>query len=146
MPAEINDKISIFVKDHFPQFYREDGLMFQKFVEAYYEYLEQTGESLDYARNLVEYQDIDQTTSEFLDQFKKLYLKQLPGLIKSDDRLTIKHILDFYRAKGSRNSAEGFFRGFFGIEAEIEYPKDKLPRKNLLDLIISAISKKSLQS
>ena len=70
MPAEINDKISIFVKDQFPQFYKEDGVMFQKFVEAYYEYLEQTGKSLDYSRNLIEYQDIDYTTAEFLDQFK----------------------------------------------------------------------------
>ena len=110
MPAEINDKISIFVKDQFPQFYKEDGVMFQKFVEAYYEYLEQTGQSLDYARNLVEYQDVDQSTAEFLDQFKKLYLEQLPGLIKSDDRLTIKHILDFYRAKGSERSIQLLFR------------------------------------
>ena len=47
MPAEINDKISIFVKDQFPQFYAEDGLLFRKFVEAYYEYLEQTGQTLD---------------------------------------------------------------------------------------------------
>ena len=38
MPAEINDKISIFVKDHFPQFYKESGPVFEAFVEAYYEY------------------------------------------------------------------------------------------------------------
>ena len=33
---------------------------------------------------------------------------------------------DFYRAKGSLNSAEGFFRGFFNQEAEVSYPKDKI--------------------
>ena len=81
MPAEINDKISIFVKDQFPEFYAEDGPMFREFVEAYYEYLEQTGKSLDYSRNLIEYQDVDQSTAEFLDQFKKLYLEQLLSLI-----------------------------------------------------------------
>ena len=99
MPAEINDKISIFVKDQFPQFYKEDGPIFEAFVEAYYEYLEQTGQTLDFSRNLIEYQDIATTTAEFLDQFKKLYLEKLQGLIKYDDRLTIKNIMDFYRAK-----------------------------------------------
>ena len=68
MPAEINDKISIFVKDQFPQFYAEDGIVFQRFLEAYYEYLEQTGQSLEYSRNLIEYQDFYQKTAEFLYQ------------------------------------------------------------------------------
>jgi len=136
MPAEINDKISIFVKDHFPQFYREDGLMFEKFVEAYYEYLEQTGQSLDYARNLIEYQDIDQSTAAFLDQFKKLYLEQLPGLIKSDDRLTIKHILDFYRAKGSDRSIQLLFRMVFDQDAKTTNPADDVIRPSTSDFRI----------
>ena len=122
MPAEINDKISIFVKDQFPQFYKEDGPIFEAFVEAYYEYLEQTGQTLDFSRNLIEYQDIDTTTSEFLDQFKKLYLEQLPGLIKSDDRLTIKHIMDFYRAKGSERSIQLLFRILFDEAAVVNKP------------------------
>ena len=98
--------------------------MFEKFIEAYYEYLEQTGESLDYSRNLIEYQDIDQSTAEFLDQFKKLYLEQLPGLIKSDDRLTIKNILDFYRAKGSERSIQLLFRILFDQDASTSNPGD----------------------
>ena len=84
MPAEINDRISIFVKEQFPAFYNEDGIIFEKFVEAYYEYLEQTGQSLDYSRNLIEYQDVDQSTAEFLDQFKKLYLEQFMFSVDAD--------------------------------------------------------------
>ena len=136
MPAEINDKISIFVKDQFPAFYKEDGIMFQKFVEAYYEYLEQTGQSLDYARNLVEYQDVDRSTAEFLDQFKKLYLEQLPGLIKSDDRLTIKHILDFYRAKGSERSIQLLFRIIFDQDAATSNPGDEVIKPSTSDFRI----------
>ena len=124
MPAEINDKISIFVKDQFPQFYKEDGPIFEAFVEAYYEFLEQTGQSLDFSRNLIEYQDIDTTTADFLDQFKKLYLEQLPGLIKSDDRLTIKHIMDFYRSKGSERSIQLLFRILFNEAAAVNKPGD----------------------
>ena len=122
MPAEINDKISIFVKDQFPQFYKEDGPIFEAFVEAYYEFLEQTDQSLDFSRNLIEYQDIDTTTADFLEQFKKLYLEQLPGLIKSDDRLTIKHIMDFYRAKGSERSIQLLFRILFDEAAVVNKP------------------------
>ena len=133
MPAEINDKISIFVKDQFPAFYADNGLIFEKFVEAYYEYLEQTGQSLDYARNLIEYQDIDQTTSEFLDQFKKLYLEQLPGLIKADDRLTIKHIMDFYRAKGSERAIQLLFRILFDEPAAVSNPGDDVIKPSMSD-------------
>ena len=122
MPAESNDKISIFVKDQFPQFYKEDGPIFEAFVEAYYEFLEQTDQSLDFSRNLIEYQDIDTTTADFLEQFKKLYLEQLPGLIKSDDRLTIKHIMDFYRAKGSERSIQLLFRILFDEAAVVNKP------------------------
>ena len=122
MALEINDKISVFVKDQFPDFYKEDGVMFIKFVEAYYEYLEQQGKSLDYARNLIEYRDIDETTSEFLDEFKKTFLSGLPGLIKSDDRLTIKHIMDFYRAKGTPRAIQLLFRILFDEEASVDNP------------------------
>ena len=136
MPAEINDKISIFVIDQFPQFYKEDGPIFEAFVEAYYEFLEQTGQSLDFSRNLIEYQDIDTTTAEFLDQFKKLYLEQLPGLIKSDDRLTIKHILDFYRAKGSERSIQLLFRIIFDQDAATSNPGDEVIKPSSSDFRI----------
>ena len=122
MPAEINDKISIFVKNHFPQFYKESGPVFEAFVEAYYEYLEQTGQTLDFSRNLIEYQDIDTTTADFLEQFKKLYLDQLPGLVKADDRLTIKHIMDYYRSKGSERSIQLLFRILFDEAATVNKP------------------------
>ena len=35
MPAELKAKISIFVKAQLPAVYKEDEIMFQKFVEAY---------------------------------------------------------------------------------------------------------------
>ena len=135
MPAEINDKISIFVKDQFPQFYKEDGPIFEAFVEAYYEYLEQTGQTLDFSRNLIEYQDIDTTTADFLEQFKKLYLEQLPGLIKSDDRLTIKHIMDFYRAKGSERSIQLLFRILFDEAAVVNKPGEDVLKPSTSELI-----------
>ena len=50
MPAEMNDKISVLVKEHFPTFYQESGPVFSAFIEAYYEYLEQTDQTIDFSR------------------------------------------------------------------------------------------------
>ena len=122
MPAEMNDKISVLVKEHFPTFYQESGPVFSAFIEAYYEYLEQTDQTIDFSRNLLSYQDLDTTTAQFLEQFKKLYLDQLPGLIKADDRLTIKHIMDYYRSKGSERSIQLLFRILFDEAATVNKP------------------------
>ena len=121
---EIEDKISLFVKDQFPAFYAQEGDIFREFLAAYYEYLETEGKTIDVARNQLEYRDIDKTTAEFLDQFKQTYLSDLPGLIKSDDRLTIKNILDFYKAKGSQRSIQLLFRILFDDAATVHYPSE----------------------
>ena len=125
---EIDDKISLFVKDQFPQFYAEEGDSFRVFLEAYYEYLETSGKTLDVARNQIEYKDVDKTTNEFLEEFKRTYLKDLPGLIKADDRLTIKNIFDFYKAKGSQRAVQLLFRLLFNEPATVHYPSDDVIR------------------
>ncbi len=120
----IEDKLSLFIKEQFPAFYSEDGETFRIFLKAYYEFLEQTGNSLDFSRNLLEYHDVDHTTDVFLDHFKKTYLADLPGLISSDNRLTIKNIMDFYRSKGSPRSIQLLFRIIFNEASQVSFPSD----------------------
>ena len=124
MAERIEDKISLFVKDQFPAFYAEDGKAFRIFLEAYYEFLEQSGNSLDYSRNLIEYQDVDQTTQEFLDEFAKTYLNDLPGLLKTDTRLPFRHGRDYNRSKGSPSSIQRLCRRLFNEAAEVKFPSD----------------------
>ena len=121
---QIEDKLSLFVKEQFPAFYNEEGEMFQIFLKAYYEYLEQENQTLDYSRNLLEYLDIDKTTEEFLEHYKSTFLTQLPGLIKADDRLTIKNIMDFYRAKGTPRAVQLLFRLIFDETIRTDYPSE----------------------
>lgn len=125
---EIEDQISLFVKDQFPAFYADEGEAFRVFLEAYYEWMEQSGNTIDTARNQIEYRDIDKTTGQFLEEFKKTYLKDLPGLIKSDDRLTIKNIFDFYKSKGSQRSIQLLFRILFNDSATVYYPSEDVIR------------------
>ena len=121
---QIEDKLSLFVKEQFPAFYNEEGEMFQIFLRAYYEYLEQDNKTLDFSRNLLEYKDIDKTTGEFLEHYKKTFLAHLPGLVKADDRLTIKNIMDFYRAKGTPRAVQLLFRLLFDETITVDYPSE----------------------
>ena len=121
---QIEDKLSLFVKEQFPAFYRDEGGMFQVFLEAYYEYLEQEGKTIDFSRNLLAYKDIDSTTAQFLEHFKATFLSQLPGLVRADDRLTIKNIMDFYRAKGTPRAVQLLFRLLFDESITVNYPSD----------------------
>ena len=130
---QIEDKLSLFVKDQFPAFYNEEGEMFQIFLEAYYEYLEQEKNTLDYSRNLLEYIDIDKTTVEFLEHYKATFLSQLPGLVKADDRLTIKNIMDFYRAKGTPRAVQLLFRLLFDESISVSYPSEDVLKPSTSD-------------
>ena len=120
--------LSTLVQDQFPSFYREDGPEFIAFVEAYYEYLEQTGQTLQISRSLPEQFDVDTSTGLFLEQFKQTYLSGIPGQLASDSKLTIKHIYDFYAAKGSARAVELLFRILFDDAASVRYPSEDVLR------------------
>ena len=121
MPHTVEDKIALFVKDQLPAFYDEEGPMFKAFINAYYEYLEQS-ETITIGKNLLEYKDIDKTTSQFLDHFKKQYLDGFPGTFSAGTEITLKHIMDFYQSKGSPRAIELLFRILFDDEATVAYP------------------------
>jgi hypothetical protein len=123
MAKLVEDKIAFFVKDQFPAFYDQEGPMFKAFVNAYYEYLEQS-ETGTVGRNLLEYKDIDRTSQMFLDYFKKQYLDGFPGSFAADTELTLKHILDFYKSKGTPRAVELLFRILFDDEASVAYPSN----------------------
>lgn len=121
MAKLVEDRIAFLVKDQFPAFYDQEGPMFKAFVNAYYEYLEQS-ETGTVGRNLLEYKDIDRTSAAFLDYFKKQYLDGFPGSFAADTELTLKHILDFYKSKGTPRAVELLFRVLFDDEASVAYP------------------------
>jgi hypothetical protein len=123
----IEDKIAFFVKDQLPEFYQSDGPMFTAFIEAYYEWLE-TQPTSNVARNLIEYHDIDQTTDEFLEYFKSTFLNGFPGSFKAGAQITLKNILDFYKAKGTPRAIELLFRILFNDAAHVSYPSRDVMR------------------
>lgn len=99
-----NNRISNLVKTQVPFFVRNDHENFVKFLEAYYEYLEQDGKTVNRAKILKEQHDVDQAIDMFAERLYDYYLKLVPTNIKADKNIILKHAKDFYTARGTEKS------------------------------------------
>ena len=121
--TDISKTISYAIENQFPQLYRSDGDELIAFVKAYYEFLENTDEyALKLNRTILSDIDIDETVNRFLKNFQKTYLDSFPFVAATDKRFLIKHIIDYYSSKGSRNSLELLMRLLFNEEVDVYYP------------------------
>ena len=125
---EVYKKISPLVEQQFPEYIRENGPRFVAFMEAYYEYLEQSGKSIDAIRTLKDNQDIDRTVTEFVEYFRKQYALSIPKTALADKRLIVKHIREFYRSRGSQKSFKFLFHILFGADVNFYYPSEDVLR------------------
>lgn len=122
-----NNKTSILIPSQLPGFIREDVdySKFVSFIQAYYEWMEQTGQVLDVSKNLLEYSDIDETTEEFLEYFVKDFLPSFPKDALIDKRKAIKIAKELYGSKGIPASYEFLFRLLYNnTDFDIFYTKD----------------------
>lgn len=117
-------KLSVFADRMMPDFVHQDYQQFTKFVKYYFEYLEQNDGVYDYAANALEYMDIDETKPAFLEEFQAQYLINFPEQTEVSVEFLVKHIREFYLAKGSEKSYEFLFRLLYGDDdIDIYYPK-----------------------
>lgn len=77
--------------------------------------------SVFHNRRLFEYNDIDDTLNQMLLFYKNKYLNDLP-FDESNIRFAVKHILDLYRRKGSKEGLLLFFRLFYSQNVDVYYP------------------------
>ncbi|PNX49316.1 MAG: hypothetical protein BV459_00250 [Thermoplasmata archaeon M11B2D] len=70
--------VSILVKNQLPEFVRFDYPTFVAFLEAYYEWMELTGNVIERSQCLENYLDVDTTIDDFITAFKKDYLTNVP--------------------------------------------------------------------
>ena len=124
----ITNKLSTVVREQLPEFIRADYDTFVAFVEAYYEYLEQTNKATDFSKNLLNYFDVDSTLTDFEEYFRRKFLNSIPAETLSNKAFLVKHIKDFWRAKGTEKAYRFLFRALYGQEIEIFYPKDNILR------------------
>jgi hypothetical protein len=117
-----NNKISALVSSQVPFFVRNDHENFVAFLEAYYEWLEQSNNTVNIAKTMAGQLDVD-SADIFIDSFYKNFLPLIPDDVIVDRTLLLKHVKDFYRARGSENSLRFLLRILFNEEAEFYYPQ-----------------------
>lgn len=117
------------VSEVLPEYFQSDYSTLTTFLEKYYDFLDSSGQHSFHTEinNILTSRDISETDQTYLDEL----IKEIGnGLTSSaffkNPRLMARLLPLFYSSKGTKLSAEGFFRGFFGEEAEISYPKDNL--------------------
>jgi len=112
-----------------PEYFEADNPKLITLLDEYYKFLDSSGSQSfsDQIEQIHKARDISSTRINFLDE---LITELGNGLTQSSffdqPRLMAKLLAGFYRSKGTLVSAEGFFRGFFGEEVVIEYPKEQI--------------------
>ena len=126
-------KTSILVNRQLPEFVRDEYPLFQTFLEAYYEFLEQQqgteqNDLITKAKDLRYISDVDYSIDEFEQQFFNTFAALFPRDVSVDKAFLIKHVLPLYLSKGSEKSFKLLFRMLFGQELEVKYPKNEILR------------------
>src|SRR6056300_476271 len=117
------------IREVLPEYFVDTYPNIITFLEKYYEYLE--GDYVDSFKedivDLLVSRDIQQADLDKVDLlFSEIASDINSGSFFGDPRIMGTLLAKFYRVKGSRNSIEGFFRGFYGEEVEVEYPKKQM--------------------
>ena len=121
--ANTNIGISNFVYSQAPFFARNDHPNFIRFVESYYEYMEQEGKTIERAKGFRDALDVDKSIDLYTEQLYSQFMSMIPTDIIADKNLIIKHIKDFYRARGTEKSIEFLMSILYDEDVTFYYPK-----------------------
>ena len=74
------------------------------------------------SNNLLSYADVDKTSGDFLEYFRRDFMPFIDRDVLANKRLLQKHVQELYLSKGSKESYEFLFRILYGLEAETVDP------------------------
>lgn len=116
------------MRDYLPEFVKteEDYKTFVAFMEAFYEYVEQSKGQTGSIRNLRSFQDIDDALDDFINYWQDSLSEHLPTAIVGDKRLSLKKMRDIYLSKGTEASYKLLFRLLFDEDILIRYPGEEV--------------------
>lgn len=118
-----NSGIDIHVSNQFPSFVSEDHPRFVDFMETYYEWMQLQHGVLKNSQNLKNEQNIETASEAFKEQFFKEFLVNIPRNVLVNKATLLKHIKQFYKAKGTKKSYDFLFRLLFNTNLDLYYPK-----------------------
>ena len=114
------------VKEVLPEYFVAEYPNFITFLEAYYDNLDSDENFGDLIKDLYTIRDVEDNTLSQLDLMFKEIALGISHTQFATPREVIRNFAEFFRVKGTKYSAQGFFRAFFGEDVEIEYPKENL--------------------
>jgi len=117
------------IVDQVPDFVNKDHETFRRFVEAYYEWLEQYQNAFGMIDAFTEHTDIDQTIGLFAEDFRSMYLANFPSRLAFDlngnvvdEANFLKNARRFYGSKGTEKSFRFLFRLIYNTSLEVKHP------------------------
>lgn len=138
------------IHNQVPSYYVDEGPLFIKMIQEYYNYAHTGGNFESAAKNMIKLNDVDEV-SEYYDQYlkdvggqytsansvwtaagstfvgkvedlwRKQYLLNFPDETSSFN-IFLKQIVDVYRAKGSIEGFKALMLGIYGIDVEVRDP------------------------
>ena len=124
---EIEKTPSIKINTYLPSFMQYNSEEFSLFLKYYFEWLEQYGPVKE-QRNILDNTNIDITSEFFLKFLKNEFMQDIPVNDELEQRVLIKNIKDFYRAKGSEKAYKLLFRILFNEDVDFYYPAKDILR------------------
>ena len=122
--------ISSYVDDLIPKHISDNYGDLVEFIKVYALFLESTkendGVSGFYLNQLDHQRDIDLIETELLEDLQREIGVAIPRDFTVDPRLFYKHLIEFYRSRGTPDSITAFFRLMHNSEVEIYYPGDDI--------------------
>jgi hypothetical protein len=123
-------KTSLLIPSQLPGFIRDnpDYSNFVLFLQAYYEWMEENGNVTNESKNLLNYDDVDTTTSQFMDYFINDFLPYFPKDALVNKAQAVKVAKQLYQSKGTPASYKFLFRTLYNSDVDIFYTKDAILR------------------
>ena len=110
-----------------PEYFGEDFPNLLEFLDAYYEWLDDSDNPGGRINKLYRNRDATQVPSTLLQYLEdELLLGQayFGGFLNKREAIKFSNLL--YRSKGTKYSIEQFFRGFYGSDPQVIYPKENI--------------------
>lgn len=114
------------IKEVLPEYFQSEYPNIILFLEYYYDYLDNNSNFGELIQDLYTCRDAEDNLLEQMDLMFREFGQGTGVKYFSNPREVIRNFAKFYRVKGSKYSAEGFFRAFFLTDAQIHYPKNDL--------------------
>jgi len=110
-----NKKTSLLIPSQLPAFIRDDPnyANFVLFLQAYYEWMEESGNVTDVSKNILSYQDIDTTSGKFLEYFVNDFIPHFPEQSLISKQQAVKIAKQLYQNKGTPASYKFLFRTLY---------------------------------